>query len=195
MSQQPTIKLIQKLTIEMKTPIIIISSLLIITILTFSCKKEKATDPEPTATPTTNNQEFIADTNSFVNFMTWTVQSTKKGPSPSLSTAHVGNDTSVTRRVYFKNGQDPINGKYPIGTIIVKHGTNPAGTVNELTAMVKRGNNFNSSIGDWEFFMLSSNGKIAKDANGNLMRGASLMSGMCGGCHGGASAKDYIFSK
>lgn len=175
--------------------IIISSSLALITALTFSCKKEKATDPEPTPTPTPVAQEFIADSTTFVNFMTWTVQATKKGPSPSLGTAHVGNDTSVTRRIHFKDGQNPVNGKYPIGTIIVKHGTNPAGTVNELTAMVKRGNNFNSSVGDWEFFMLSPNGKIAKDAQGNPMRGASLMGGMCGGCHGAASAKDYIFSK
>lgn len=171
--------------------------IIVFTLLVFSCKKEKTTDPEPTPTPapTPAAQEFIADTSSFVSFMTWTVQSTKKGPSPSLGTAHVGNDTSVTRRVHFKDGQNPVNGKYPIGTIIVKHATNPAGTVNEMTAMVKRGNNFNSGAGDWEFFMLGPNGNIARDANGNLMRGANLMGGMCGGCHGAASAKDYIFSK
>lgn len=157
-----------------------------------ACKKDKNEDPQPTPTP---SPEFIADTNSFVNFMSWPIQSTKKGPSPSLGTAHVGNDTSVTRSVHFKDGQSPSDGKYPIGTIIVKHSTNPAGSVNELTAMVKRGNGFNSSLGDWEFFMLSANGKIAKDGSGNLMRGASLMGGMCGSCHSAASSKDFIFSK
>ncbi len=178
----------------MKTHVILLSSISLLMALTFSCKKEE-NEPTPEPTPTPVVQEFIADTNSFVSFMTWTVQSTKKGPSPSLSTAHVGNDTSVTRKVHFKDGQNVVNGKYPIGTIIVKHATNPAGTVNELTAMVKRGNNFNSGTGDWEFFMLNSNGKIAKDATGNLMRGANLMGGMCGNCHGAVASKDYIFSK
>lgn len=177
----------------MKKLSLILSIMIMLGIYFSSCKKEKKSDPEPTPTPSA--QEFVADTNSFLSFMSWPIQSTKKGPSPSLGTAHVGNDTSVTRSVHFKDGQNAVNGKYPIGTIIVKHSTNPAGSVNELTAMVKRGNNFNSSVGDWEFFMLNTNGKIAKDASGNYMRGASLMGGMCGSCHNAASAKDFIFSK
>jgi len=35
--------------------------------------------------------------------------------------AHGGNDETVVRDVYFKDGQLPVNGIYPVGTIIVKH--------------------------------------------------------------------------
>jgi hypothetical protein len=61
--------------------------------------------------------------------------------------------------------------------------------------MVKRGNDFNPNGGDWEWFMLNSDGTIAVDGNGNKMRGADLMGGMCLMCHTGASNKDYVFSK
>jgi hypothetical protein len=65
-----------------------------------------------------------------------------------------------------------------------------------FTAMVKRGNNFNAAGGDWEWFMLNSDGSIAVDAtSGMAMRGANLMNGMCIGCHQGASSKDYVYSK
>jgi hypothetical protein len=176
--------------------LILVASLIALGAFIQSCKKDKKTveTTEPTPTPVAT-EEFIADSTSFLSYMTWTVQSIKTGPSPSLGTAHAGNDSTVTRSVHFKNGQNPVNGKYPVGTIIVKHSTNPANSVNELTAMVKRGNNFNSTKGDWEFFMLMPDGKIAKDANGSPMRGANLMSGMCGGCHSAASTKDFIFSK
>jgi len=176
----------------MKKQIIILS--IIITGLSFSyqsCKKDE-TKTQQSTTPS----EFIADDNSFKDFMGWSMQGTFNGPDPLLGAmAHANNDSTVVRHVYFKNGQDRVNGKFPVGTIIVKHSTNPTGTVNEFTAMVKRGNNFNSSAGDWEFFMLKSDGTIAKDTSGMVMRGANLMDGMCGGCHSGASSKDYIFSK
>jgi len=156
-----------------------------------SCKEEDDTNTPnlPVA------QEFIADSNSFSSFMSWPIGATNQGPDPALGTAHAGNDSTVTRTVYFKNDQNRVNGKFPVGTIIVKHSTNLSGSVNEFTAMVKRGNNFNPSKGDWEFFMLNSNGSIAVDGSGMPMRGANLMNGMCGGCHAGASNKDYIFSK
>jgi len=60
---------------------------------------------------------------------------------------------------------------------------------------VKRGNNFNTSGGNWEWFMLSPDGKIADDGSGNKLRGANLLDGMCVGCHSGAKSKDFVFSK
>ena len=167
---------------------------LITSLIVFSCKKEKT---EPAPYPDNNPpaaSEFIADTNTFLSYSTWTVQATNQGPDPALGMAHSGNDSTVVRMVHFKDGQNPVNGKYPVGTIIVKHSSNMS-SVNELTAMVKRGNNFNPTKGDWEFFMLMPNGKIAKDSTGMYMRGANLMGGMCGSCHAGAANKDYIFSK
>ncbi|CAN5444604.1 hypothetical protein BH10BAC6_BH10BAC6_17050 [soil metagenome] len=157
------------------------------TLLVESCKTDS-----PTSAPT----EFVADNATFANYQTWSLDATNQGPSPSLGAAHVGNDASVTRKVYFRNGQARVGGTYPIGTVIVKHSTNPAGTVNEIVGMVKRGNGFNPTTGNWEWFMLMPDGTIAKDASGMAMRGgAAMLGGMCNSCHGGASSKDFTFSK
>ncbi len=171
-----------------KKPIIL--SLVLLTSLTLlqqSCKKENTSTSE-------SQSEFIADSTTFLDFMSWPVQATKNGMDPSLGMAHSGNDSTAIRRVHFKNGVSPVNGKYPIGSVIVKHTSNAAGTLNEFTGMVKRGNGFNPTKGDWEFFMLTMDGKIAYDM-GMPLRGANLMGGMCGSCHNGASNKDFVFSK
>ncbi len=139
------------------------------------------------------NPEFIADDSSFSNFMNWPLGAENQGSDPALGPAHAGNDETVTRRIYVKDGQEASNGEYPVGTIIVKHSTNPEVTVNEFTAMVKRGNDFNPDGGDWEWFMLNPEGKIATDASsGSKMRGADLMNGMCLSCHSAATT-DYVF--
>ena len=141
------------------------------------------------------NPEFVADDNSFTNFVNWALEAENQGPDPSLGMAHAGNDETVTRKVYFKDGQDPVSGEFPVGTIIVKHSSNHDQSVNEFTAMVKRGNDFNPNGGDWEWFMLNVNGSIATDPqSGMKMRGANLMNGMCLSCHS-AGSTDYTFTK
>jgi hypothetical protein len=170
-----------------KTVLFTLLAIVGVTISFQSCSKKEET-------PVVN--EFIADDNSFKNFMTWPLEATNQGPDPALGTAHAGNDSTVVRKIYFQNGQNAVNGKYPVGTMIVKHSTNPAASVNEFTALAKRGNNFNPSGGDWEWFMLMPDGTIATDpSSGMKMRGASLMNGMCVSCHSQASSKDYVFSK
>jgi hypothetical protein len=140
-------------------------------------------------------QEFVADDSSFSNFMSWKLEATNQGPDPALGTAHAGNDATVTRMIYYKNGQNAVNGEFPVGTIIVKHSKNPTGTVNEFTAMVKRGNDFSPNGGDWEWFMLNPDGTIASDpSSGMKMRGADLMGGMCLSCHS-AGSTDFSFTK
>lgn len=162
-----------------------ISTLLVFT----SCSDDGDDDPmdEP--------QEFIADDNTFSEFRNWVKEGEFQGPDPALGPAHAGNDSTVTRRVYFKDGQDRVNGTYPLGTLIVKEGLNPEETFQEVTAMAKRGNNFNPSGGDWEWFVLNPDGSIAQDGDGNTLRGADLMGGMCIGCHSQASSLDYTFTK
>ena len=156
-----------------------------------SCEKDDD-DNEPENEPS----EFVADNSTFADFMNWSLDATAQGADPALGGAHGGNDSSVTRNVYFMDGQDPnSNGEYPKGTVIVKHSNNPSATVDEYTAMVKRGESFNSDGGGWEYFMLESNGNIAEDGDGNPMRGAQLMNGMCANCHASASSSDYVFSK
>jgi hypothetical protein len=64
-------------------------------------------------------------THTFSNFMNWVLEDTNQGPDPALGAAHAGNDETVTREIYYKDGQDPVNGEFPVGTIIVKHSSNP----------------------------------------------------------------------
>lgn len=141
-----------------------------------------------------DSTEFIANDDTFKTFSGWHLHASHQGPDPALGAAHAGNDASVTRKVYFKDNQNAVGGSYPVGTIIVKHSSNGT-TVDEYTAMVKRGNGFSPDTNDWEWFMLAPDGSIAKDPAGTLMRGAKLMGGMCNGCHAQAAAKDYVFSK
>jgi len=155
-----------------------------------SCKKDDDPVEEP-AQP----EEYIATNDSFKGIMSWTLGAEPSGIDPALGAAHAGNDSTVVRSIYFKDNAKPVGGKYPVGTIVVKHSHNPAGTVEQYTAMVKRGNSFDSANGDWEYFMLAGDGQIGMD-NGMEMRGdgATMMNGMCLGCHTGASGKDYIFT-
>lgn len=143
-----------------------------------------------------DEMEFIADNGTFAGFEGWSLDFQVTGADPALGAmAHGGaGDTTVTRKVYFKDGQAPVNGEYPKGTVIVKRSTSPGG-VDETTAMVKRGGDFNSGNNGWEWFMLMPDGTIA-EMEGMPARGANLMNGMCGGCHTGAGAsKDFVFTK
>ncbi|NCP85368.1 MAG: cytochrome P460 family protein [Bacteroidetes bacterium] len=137
-----------------------------------------------------DSNEFIADTNTFSSFMNFSLEASNQGPDPALGMAHAGNDSTVTRKVYVKDGQDIVNGKYPVGTVIVKHSMNTDLSVNEITAMVKRGNDFNTEVGDWEWFMLN-------PADNTILGrgGKDMMNGMCNACHSANASKDYVFSK
>lgn len=140
--------------------------------------------------------ELIADDSTFAGFETWDLISTSTGADPAsliFGGAHAGDSEDSTRDVYLKDNVSAINGEYPIGTLIVKHTYTSTETI-MYTAMVKRGNGFNPANSDWEWFVINEDGSIAVDADGAIMRGANLMNGMCGGCHG-AAATDYVFSK
>lgn len=167
-------------------------ALLSVSMLMISCKKDKEEETTPS-----QPDEYIATDDSFKNFASWTLGAEPVGVDPALGAAHGGNDSTVIRSIYFKDDAKPVGGSYPVGSIVVKHSHNDAGTVEMYTAMVKRGNNFDSDNGDWEYFMLSGDGAVAKDENGNAMRGdgPSMMGGMCLSCHSHANASnDYIFT-
>lgn len=150
-----------------------------------SCKDDE--DPEPQ--PTTN--EFIADDASFAGWESWTLADTKSGVDPSLGMAHAGNDSTAVRKIYVKDGQQPVNGAYPVGTLVVKH--MKSDSMEMITAMAKRGNNFDVANNNWEYFVIMADGKIVVD-NGTTMRGSTdLMGGACVGCHAKATT-DYIFT-
>jgi cytochrome P460 len=169
----------------MKYYLITILGFFTLAFTTQSCSKDD--DPAP--------EEYVADNDTFKSFASWTLGGELQGADPALGGAHGGNDSTVTRSVYFKNNVIPSGGTYPIGAVIVKYSHNTGGDLNEYTAMVKRGNSFNTTGNDWEYFMLAGDGQIAMDASGNEMRGANLMNGMCMGCHVSAKNSDYIFTQ
>jgi len=151
-----------------------------------ACSNDDDEQPDP---------EFVATSADFANFRSWAEVAVNQGPDPALGTAHQGNDETVTRTIYIKDDASRgSNGEFPVGTLVVKDTRDAEGNTMEVTAMVKRGNNFNPDNNDWEWFMLTPDGEIAED-NGMVMRGAALMQGMCGGCHTQAANQDFIFSK
>jgi len=156
-----------------------------------ACKKD---EPDPPAPPAPDPVQFVANNSSFEDWMNWPLVNELSGADPGLGMAHGGNDETVTRRVYIKDGQTRVGGTFPQGTILVKHSSNPDNTVDEYTAMVKRGGNYDTDFNNWEYFMLTPTAEIAVDGAGNPMRGNVLMGGMCRSCHGGAAAQDYVFT-
>ncbi len=148
-----------------------------------SCTKDK----EPT--------EFIADDNTFANYESWSLDVERQGIDPSLGAAHGGNDSTTIRKIYFKDGVSRSGDEYPVGATILKYSYNSNGSVNVRTGMVKRGNNFDPDHNNWEYFVITPDGKIAKNADGKVLRGSNLLNGACVSCHSGASSKDYIFTK
>jgi mono/diheme cytochrome c family protein len=136
--------------------------------------------------------EYIADAADFADFETWELLDETSADHPFLNPAHQGEEENATRRVYRKQFlANPNSGAYPIGTTIVKT-VEMEGSIVEITAMVKRGADFNSSFGQWEWFMLN---PATLAISG---QGADLMNGMCNGCHTNANSSgvglDYVFS-
>ena len=149
-----------------------------------SCNKDDNDDDDDDMTEV---MEFVADDETFANWDSWTLVATESGPAPDLGEAHAGNDSTVTRNIYFLDDEEAENGEYPVGTAIFKHTKSETGSIEEnFLGMVKRGNDFNTSNNDWEWFKLNADGSI-------IERGANI--GMCGNCHASANATDYVFSK
>jgi hypothetical protein len=136
--------------------------------------------------------EYIADASDFSDFATWELIDATSADHPFLNPAHQGEDENATHRVYRKQLlANPDGENYPIGTTIVKT-VEIEGEVVEITAMVKRGADFNSSFGNWEWFMLDPMTLAIAD------QGADLMGGMCNSCHVNANSAsvglDYVFA-
>ncbi len=139
--------------------------------------------------------EFRADNASFADFATWNVIGTEQGPDPLLlGTAHEGNDANAVRTIYKKQLQArPISGDwngYPVGTLFLKTVKDVDDNIIGKTAMVKRGGGFDTTHGDWEYFMM--------DMESSQMMAMGDQSSMCIGCHTAATASgngmDYIFA-
>jgi hypothetical protein len=130
----------------------------------------------------------------FINYSSWEIIDRTVGPDPLLSVAH-GTTDDFTRVVYINPPTaQPVEGSYPVGTIIVKELRNQEGEmVGPLTAMIKRGDNFNPAGNGWEWFMTD------EERTAIMTRGdnATAMDGMCAGCHSAATnpanGTDWVF--
>ncbi len=138
-----------------------------------------------------DDAEEIATNATFANFESWTLIATETGPSDKLGAAH-GGETTAVRKIYSKGDEARGNDGYPVGTVIVKHTDFADATDDVYHGMVKRGNDFDSSRGDWEYFILDASGAILSDADGALRGDSSFKA--CGGCHNSASGTDFIFT-
>ncbi len=91
--------------------------------------------------------------------------------------------------VYISSPQAAViesgKGTYPEGCVILKRKySDPNGKNTELfTGMVKRAAGYNSSSGDWEYFILSGDGARV-DQSGQLQS--------CMGCHKAYAASDFV---
>jgi hypothetical protein len=130
---------------------------------------------------------------SFETWEDWILEVTKTGIDTNLGVAHFASDSTSTRDVYFFEGQDPNNGKYPEGTMIFKHIRTIDSTQSEYVGMVKQEKGFNQESNDWEWFVLNANGKVQTDDDDDI-RGANIFSGYCTSCHISATT-DMVFSK
>ena len=129
----------------------------------------------------------------FKTWEDWILEITKTGIDTNLGVAHFASDSTSTRDVYFLEGQDPTNGKYPEGTMIFKHIRTIDSTQSEYVGMVKQEKDFNKDSQDWEWFVLDAKGKVQTDEEGDI-RGGNIFSGYCTNCHLSA-ATDMVFSK
>ncbi len=137
---------------------------------------------------------YIAQNEDFSNFSKWTLVDKVSGNSDLTQGAHLSDNPNTTRTIYIKNNADRTdNGKFPIGTTLVKQYTDKSNTLLGATAMVKRGAGFNPDGGGWEWFVLDvTTGKIALEANGAQTRGAIAK---CNQCHTKTAENDYVFTR
>ncbi len=129
----------------------------------------------------------------FTTWEDWILEITKTGIDTNLGVAHIGGDSTSTRDVYFFEGQDPTDGKYPEGTMIFKHIRTIDSTNSEYVGMVKKEKGYSNASNNWEWFVLNADGTIKSDVEGPI-RGATIYDGYCNGCHVSA-ATDMVFSK
>jgi cytochrome c553 len=141
-----------------------------------------------------NKSEYVASDTDFADYTKWTLVDRVSGPSENLQGAHLANDVNTTRTIYIKGNADRTdNGKFPVGTTLVKHYTDKENNLLGGVGMVKRGGGFNKEFGGWEWFVLDvKTGKIAVSAAGAQSRGAITA---CNQCHAKTADNDYVFTR
>lgn len=140
--------------------------------------------------------EIILAADAFADYTSWDLIEFDSQPANLTNGAHV--DDAAQRRVFQKqvlaNPSVDNGGEYPIGTMVVKD-ISKDDQIQQIVAMVKRGGTFDSTNGNWEYFMLNPENpsQIATDETGAEVRGAIAM---CIGCHIKATDElgtDFVF--
>ncbi len=155
--------------------------LLLVSVLTVACMPK-------------NGSEFIAGNDDFASFSKWTFVDKVSGTSENIKDAHLAENPNASRTIYIKNNADRTdNGKFPVGTILVKQYSDKSNKPLGATGMVKRGAGFNKEFGGWEWFVLDvATGKIELDNAGAQTRGAIAK---CNQCHAKTAENDYVFTR
>lgn len=164
---------------------------------TYGCMDSNAVNfnIEATIDDRTCVYEFISTDETFQDFIEWTKVDSNVGPDPFATGSHGSNDSTVVRDVFFYENAKAVNGKYKNGTRIVKYSHSETSGFFQLTAMAKRGNNFDPDHNDWEWLVLNPNGTIAEDSIGQPLRGKNALNQFaCASCHY-LSETDFVFSK
>lgn len=179
----------------MKKTIVSTSLLAYFFIVFMSCKEEVVVE----------EKEFVARNKDFEGYRNWSlVKKTNEKHASFAATTHLNNEADAWRWIYIKdNASRGADGKYPVGTIVVKEYRKADGTAIETanvfyTAMVKRGKGFNPEYGDWEWFQLDPKSLKIRVAGGGVnaeYRGADLFSNTCNNCHNAAKTNDFVFVK
>lgn len=166
-------------------PYFALASILALSLVISACSD----DEDNTVTPP---QEYVADSSSFAAYKSWTQPAGPfRGADPAglIGGAHASPDSTIQRFIYLNNNADRgSDGQFPVGTIFLKAMVTDNGPTAAITAMVKRGGDFNTAGGGWEYFFLDGNGSIQQ-------RGETITPPDCAGCHEVNSNKDYIFVK
>lgn len=126
----------------------------------------------------------------FDGWENWPIIAEEQGPDESLGAAHAGNDENAVRKIHFvsDNLKAAENGEYPWGAKILKQVVDGDGNLIGLTAMIKKGGDFNAEYGGWYWYRWTIEGGVPT----GLM--AEGIVGGCNSCHAQASALDYVFT-
>lgn len=158
----------------------------------------------PPSQPQSPVTEYEADLSDFSQYKNWQAIDYSVGlTNPALAGLHGSDVEHMARRVFANaTALDATDDEFPLGSILVKEvfsfntGQKVFADEGGLLAMVKRGGDFNSDHGGWEWFML------ANDASSIMARGSDLMNNGCNSCHQQAEldddsrigGRDYVFA-
>ncbi len=173
---------------------LIFTSFLALSLVIVGCSED---DDDPAGPQT--DEGFVAEAGDFSDYETWTQVDYTIYPAVAekLGPAHSANNTSAARMIYTNPESGVTDGEYDQGSVVVKEtftwtdGTKVPAEAGAFLAMAKRGGDFNTDNGGWEYF------KLGADAGEIASRGTTTEEiGQCQACHSAATGDfgmDWVF--